>query len=134
MLRPTAVVAMGDSEAAGVGGTAPGTRAGGSASCARSDDGWPYQLTSSASTRVDLACSGAKTLDVLNTGADRGTQPAQAAALAATASANRVTTVVVRVGANDAGFSSSCRRASPPSSRRADRPARTSSPPPWTAA
>lgn len=37
--RPTAVVAMGDSEATGVGGTAPGTRTGGSASCARSTTG-----------------------------------------------------------------------------------------------
>lgn len=68
------------------------------------DDGWLYPLTSSASTRVmDLACSGAKTLDVLNTGADWGTQPAEGAALAATASANRVTAVVVQASATRAG-------------------------------
>jgi lysophospholipase L1-like esterase len=88
---PAAVnyAAVGDSYAAGV-----GTQSSYDNSCDRSSKGYPslWAAAHSVSAFTDVACSGAKTSDVINS---------QVGALS---SANTVVTVTV--GGNDAGFSS----------------------------
>jgi len=104
--RPVAVVAMGDSVASGEGAGAyePGTDRPGNL-CHRSTVGEIARTTiPGVDRRVNLACSGARTSDVALGGSTRYGEAPQAERLRAVARDNRVTLVVLTVGANDVGF------------------------------
>lgn len=100
--RPTAVVALGDSAAAGdgAGGYEPGTRGEGGNWCHRSARAYVHR-TGLATESVNLACSGAAAADVGFGAATHYTEGSQAARLVEVARRYRVGTVVLQVGAND---------------------------------
>jgi lysophospholipase L1-like esterase len=99
---PTAVVALGDSFASGEGGGdyVAGTRGEHGDWCHRSPAAY-VQHTGLPGQGVDLACSGAKSADVGFAGTGHYTEGSQAQRLLALARADRVSTVLVQVGAND---------------------------------
>ncbi len=90
---PTAVVALGDSTAAGegAGDYEAGTRGENGNWCHRSANAYVHR-TGLAERGINLACSGASSADVA---------AGQADALAEAARTHRVTTVLLQVGAND---------------------------------
>ena len=99
---PTAVVALGDSAAAGdgAGGYEPGTRGEGGDWCHRSPRAYVHN-TGLAAESVNLACSGATAANVgLGSGAHY-TEGSQAARLVEVARRYRVRAVVLQIGAND---------------------------------
>ena len=100
--RPTAVVALGDSAAAGegAGDYEPGTRGEDGDWCHRSAHAYVHR-TGLASVSVNLACSGASAVDVGFGATTHHTEGSQAQRLVEVATRHRVTTVVVQVGAND---------------------------------
>ncbi len=100
--RPTAVVALGDSSAAGEGGGAyrSGTRGEGGNWCHRSANA-AVERTGLASKVVNLACSGARSADVGFGAPGHYTEGSQAGRLAQVARTYRVTHVLVQLGAND---------------------------------
>jgi hypothetical protein len=100
--RPTAVVALGDSVAAGdgAGDYEPGTRGEGGNWCHRSRHAYVHR-TGLAAESVNLACSGAESADVAFGAGGHHTEGSQAARLVEVAGRFRVTTVVVQLGAND---------------------------------
>jgi lysophospholipase L1-like esterase len=95
--QPRVLAALGDSYSSGEAvppfdPTAPG--------CDRSDQAWPLLAADALGLRgVNLACSGAKTADVVT---EYKGQPAQVAALAALRP--RPAVVTITIGGNDAGF------------------------------
>jgi lysophospholipase L1-like esterase len=99
--RPATIVVLGDSAASGegAGDYVKGTRGEGGDWCHRSPHAYAY-ATGLAPTAVDLACSGARAADV-GLGGGRDGEPSQAVQLRDVAGRNRVTTVVVQVGADD---------------------------------
>jgi lysophospholipase L1-like esterase len=99
--RPTAVVALGDSVAAGegAGDYEPGTRGEGGDWCHRSPGAY-VNRTGLAERAVNLACSGAASADV-RFGGRHDTEASQAERLVEVATRLRVTTVFVQLGAND---------------------------------
>ncbi|MDQ2708255.1 MAG: GDSL-type esterase/lipase family protein [Actinomycetota bacterium] len=100
--RPTAIVALGDSSAAGEGGGGyvAGTRGEGGDWCHRSPNAY-VQHTGLASTAINLACSGARSTDVAFGAPSHYTERSQAEQLTDVARTRRVTTVLVQLGAND---------------------------------
>ncbi|MDN5748592.1 MAG: GDSL-type esterase/lipase family protein [Pseudonocardia sp.] len=100
--RPTAVVALGDSAAAGdgAGDYVPGTRGEDGNWCHRSPHAYVHR-TGLAVESVNLACSGAQAADVGFGTSTHYTEGSQAQRLVAVAREHRVTTVVLQVGAND---------------------------------
>lgn len=100
--RPTAVVALGDSAAAGdgAGDYEPGTRGEGGNWCHRSPHAFVHR-TALAVESVNLGCSGAEAADVGFGAGTHYTEGSQAARLVEVAQRYRVTTVVLQVGAND---------------------------------
>lgn len=100
--RPTAVVALGDSAAAGdgAGDYDVGTRGEGGNWCHRSRHAYVHR-TALAAESVNLACSGARSADVALGGGGRYGEGSQAARLEEVARRLRVTAVVLQVGAND---------------------------------
>lgn len=100
--RPTAVVALGDSAAAGdgAGDYEPGTRGEGGNWCHRSARAYVHR-TGLAAASVNLACSGAAAADVAFGGGRHYTEGSQAERLVEVAGRYRVTAVVLQVGAND---------------------------------
>jgi lysophospholipase L1-like esterase len=99
--RPTAVVALGDSVAAGegAGGYEAGTRGEGGDWCHRSPNAY-VNRTGLADQAVNLACSGASSADV-RFGGRHDTEGSQAERLVDVATRLRVTTVFVQLGSND---------------------------------
>jgi lysophospholipase L1-like esterase len=100
--KPAAVVAIGDSSAAGegAGDYEPGTRGEKGDWCHRSAHAYIRQ-TGLAPTAVNLACSGATSADVGFGSATHYTEGSQATRLAELARNYRVTTIVAQLGAND---------------------------------
>ena len=100
--RPTAIVALGDSSAAGegAGDYEVGTRGESGDWCHRSPDAY-IAHTGLAATAVNLACSGASSANVGFGAARHYTEASQAQRLVAVARTHRVTTVVAQFGAND---------------------------------
>jgi lysophospholipase L1-like esterase len=100
--RPTAVVALGDSAAAGegAGGYEPGTRGERGNWCHRSVRAYVHR-TGLAAHSINLACSGASAADVGFGPATHYTEGSQAARLVEIGRRYRVSTVVVQAGAND---------------------------------
>ncbi len=100
--RPTAVVALGDSAAAGdgAGDYEAGTRGENGDWCHRSPHAYVHR-TALAAESVNLACSGAEAADVAFGAGTHHTEGSQAARLVGVAKRYRVTTVVLQVGAND---------------------------------
>jgi lysophospholipase L1-like esterase len=100
--RPTAVVALGDSAAAGdgAGDYDVGTRGEGGNWCHRSRHAYVHR-TALAAESVNLACSGAESADVALGGGGHYGERSQAARLEEVARRLRVTAVVLQVGAND---------------------------------
>jgi lysophospholipase L1-like esterase len=100
--RPTAVVALGDSAAAGdgAGGYEAGTRGEGGNWCHRSARAYVHR-TGLAAESVNLACSGAAATDIGFGAPGHYTEGSQAARLVEVARRYRVDTVVLQVGAND---------------------------------
>ena len=100
--RPTAVVALGDSAAAGegAGGYEPGTRGEGGNWCHRSTRAYVHR-TGLATESVNLACSGAASADVGFGPGTHHTEGSQAQRLVEVARRYRVGAVFVQVGAND---------------------------------
>ncbi len=100
--RPTAIVALGDSVAAGdgAGDYEPGTRGEGGNWCHRSPHAYVHR-TGLAATSVNLACSGAESADVAFGAGGHHTEGSQAERLVEVAGRFRVSTVVVQLGAND---------------------------------
>jgi lysophospholipase L1-like esterase len=100
--KPAAIVALGDSAASGegAGGYAPGTRGEKGDWCHRSPKGYA-QHTGLSGTVVNLACSGARSIDVAFDAPGHYTEGSQATRLAEVARTHRVTTVLVQLGAND---------------------------------
>jgi lysophospholipase L1-like esterase len=100
--KPTAIVALGDSSAAGegAGDYEPGTRGERGDWCHRSSHAY-IRRTGLASTAVNLACSGAAAANVGFGTARRYTEGSQAGRLVAVARSHRVTTLVAQLGAND---------------------------------
>jgi lysophospholipase L1-like esterase len=105
---PAAVVALGDSVAAGesAGAYEPGTDRAGNL-CHRSTRAFiqvaPF---TGIDRRVNLACSGAATSDVAAGGTSRYGEAPQVERLGTIARTNRVRLVTLTVGANDMGFNS----------------------------
>jgi lysophospholipase L1-like esterase len=99
---PTAVVALGDSAAAGdgAGDYEPGTRGEGGDWCHRSPHAYVHR-TALAAASVNLACSGAEADDVAFGAPGHHTEGSQAQRLVGVAREHRVTAVVLQVGAND---------------------------------
>ena len=99
---PTAVVVLGDSAASGegAGDYEPGTRGENGNWCHRSVHAYVHR-TGLAQTSVNLACSGADSTNVRFGQAVHHTEGSQAERLVEVARSNRVTTVIVQVGAND---------------------------------
>jgi lysophospholipase L1-like esterase len=100
--RPTAVVALGDSAAAGegAGDYRAGTRGEAGNWCHRSPHAYVHR-TGLAGTAVNLACSGARSGDIGFGPGTHHTEGSQAARLVQVAQRYRVDTVVVQAGAND---------------------------------
>ena len=100
--RPTAVVVLGDSAASGdgAGSYQAGTRGEGGNWCHRSARAYVHR-TGLAAESVNLACSGAKAVDVGFGAPGHYTEGSQAARLVEVARRYRVETVVLQVGAND---------------------------------
>jgi lysophospholipase L1-like esterase len=100
--RPTAVVALGDSSAAGEGAGSyeVGTRGEGGDWCHRSPNAY-IAHTGLAETAVNLACSGASSANVGFGAARHYTEASQAQRLIAVARTHRVTMLVAQLGAND---------------------------------
>ena len=100
--RAAAVVALGDSAAAGdgAGDYEPGTRGEGGDWCHRSPHAYVHR-TGLPGGSVNLACSGAEAADVGFGAPGHHTEGSQAARLGALAREHRVTTVLLQVGAND---------------------------------
>jgi lysophospholipase L1-like esterase len=100
--KPTAVVALGDSMAAGEGGGQyrAGTRGEKGDWCHRSANAY-VERTGVAKVAVNLACSGASTADLAFGAPGHYTEGSQAQRLGEVARAIRVTHVLVQVGAND---------------------------------
>ncbi len=100
--RAAAVVALGDSAAAGdgAGDYEPGTRGEGGDWCHRSPHAYVHR-TGLPGRSVNLACSGAEAADVGFGAPGHHTEGSQAARLGALAREHRVTTVLLQVGAND---------------------------------
>lgn len=101
-VRPTAVVALGDSAASGdgAGDYLPGTRGEDGNWCHRSAHAYVHR-TALAAESVNLACSGAGAADVGFGDGTHYTEGSQAQRLVEVAGRYRVTTVVLQVGAND---------------------------------
>jgi lysophospholipase L1-like esterase len=99
---PTAVVVLGDSAASGegAGDYEPGTRGENGDWCHRSVHAYVHR-TGLAQTSVNLACSGADSTNVRFGSAVHHTEGSQAERLVEVARSNRVTTVILQVGAND---------------------------------
>jgi lysophospholipase L1-like esterase len=100
--RPAAIVALGDSFAAGEGGGnyVTGTRGERGNWCHRSPSAY-VQRTGLPGKAINLACSGAKSADVGFGGTGHYTEGSQAQRLIDVARTNQVSTVLVQVGAND---------------------------------
>lgn len=100
--RPTAVVALGDSTAAGEGGGdyAAGTRGEHGDWCHRSANAY-VQHTGLAEVAVNLACSGATSANVGFGPSVHDTEGSQAQRLISVARTHRVTVVITQFGAND---------------------------------
>lgn len=100
--RPSAIVAMGDSAAAGegAGDYEPGTRGEQGNWCHRSVNAYIHRARL-ASTSVNLACSGATSAHVGFGPRRNYTEGSQARRLVEVARGYRVTTVVAQLGAND---------------------------------
>jgi lysophospholipase L1-like esterase len=100
--RPVAVVALGDSAAAGdgAGDYVAGTRGEDDNWCHRSPHAYVHR-TGLATRSVNLACSGAHAANVGFGPGTHYTEGSQAQRLVAVAERYRVTTVIVQVGAND---------------------------------
>ena len=101
--RPTAVVVLGDSAAAGegAGDYEEGTRGENGDWCHRSVHAYVHR-TGLAAESVNLACSGAEAANVGFGTGTHNTEASQAQRLVDVAGRYRVNTVVVQVGANDA--------------------------------
>ena len=100
--RPTAVVALGDSAAAGdgAGDYVAGTRGEGGNWCHRSPHAYVH-ASGLAAESVNLACSGAEAADVAFGSTTHYTEGSQAERLVEVATRYRVTVVTLQVGAND---------------------------------
>jgi hypothetical protein len=100
--RPTAVVSLGDSAMSGegAGDYEPGTRGENGDWCHRSTKAMVHR-TQLASRTFNLACSGADSANVSLADTVHYTEGSQARRLIGIATANRVTAVLVQVGAND---------------------------------
>lgn len=101
-LRPTAIVSLGDNGIAGegVGNYVPGTDGENGNWCHRSYDALVHK-TDLAHRSFNLACSGAKSVNVSLADSEHYTEGSQARRLMDIARNYRVTTVIVRVGSND---------------------------------
>ncbi|WP_308283291.1 GDSL-type esterase/lipase family protein [Pseudonocardia nigra] len=100
--RPEAVVALGDSAAAGdgAGDYEPGTRGENDNWCHRSAHAYVHR-TGLATESVNLACSGADAANVAFGPEVHYIEGSQAQRLIEVARGNRVSTVILQVGAND---------------------------------
>ncbi|PWW56992.1 GDSL-type esterase/lipase family protein [Actinokineospora spheciospongiae] len=100
--RPTAVVSLGDSAISGegAGDYEAGTDGEGGNWCHRSPHALIHQ-TRLADKAVNLACSGANASNVSLADTTHNTEGSQARRLIQVATENRVTAVVLQVGAND---------------------------------
>lgn len=100
--RPAAIVALGDSFASGEGGGnyVTGTRGEHGDWCHRSPSAY-VQRTGLPGKAINLACSGAKAADVGFGGTGHYSEGSQAQRLIDVARTNKVSTVLVQVGAND---------------------------------
>ncbi|ONI79649.1 hypothetical protein ALI144C_23030 [Actinosynnema sp. ALI-1.44] len=100
--RPTAVVSLGDSAMSGegAGDYEPGTRGENGNWCHRSTRSMIHR-TQLADRTINLACSGADSANVSLADTTHYTEGSQAKRLIDIAKLNRVTTVIVQVGAND---------------------------------
>ncbi|CAM3810939.1 GDSL-type esterase/lipase family protein [Kibdelosporangium persicum] len=100
--RPTAVVSLGDSAMSGegAGDYEPGTRGENGNWCHRSTRSMIHR-TQLAQRTFNLACSGADSANVSLADTTHYTEGSQAKRLIDIATANRVTMVIVQVGAND---------------------------------
>jgi lysophospholipase L1-like esterase len=100
--RPTAVVSLGDSAMSGegAGDYEPGTRGENGNWCHRSTKSMIHK-TQLADRTFNLACSGADSANVSLADTSHYTEGSQARRLIDIARANRVTMVLVQVGAND---------------------------------
>ncbi|AEA25471.1 GDSL-type esterase/lipase family protein [Pseudonocardia benzenivorans] len=100
---PSTVVALGDSAASGegAGDYEPGTRGEAGDWCHRSPAAYVHHA-GLGERSVNLACSGAASRDVRFGSGAHHTEGSQAARLAALAATQRVRTVTLQVGANDA--------------------------------
>ncbi len=100
--RPTAIVSLGDSAISGEGAGSyePGTEGEGGNWCHRSTRALVHQ-TRVADRTFNLACSGADSANVSLADTVHYTEGSQARRLIDIARQNRVTTVVLQVGAND---------------------------------
>lgn len=108
-LGPLTVVTLGDSILSGEGAGAYETATDGVNGnwCHRSTDAVVHRLdVAGVEARINLACSGASTEDLLVNGTTQWTEPSQTRRLAELAKDHRIAAVVVSVGANDdPGFS-----------------------------
>jgi lysophospholipase L1-like esterase len=100
--RPTAIVSLGDSAISGEGAGSyePGTRGENGDWCHRSIYAMVHR-TQLAQNTINLACSGADSANVSLADTTHYTEGSQARRLIDVARVNRVTTVLVQVGAND---------------------------------
>ena len=100
--RPTAIVSLGDSAISGEGAGAyePGTEGENGNWCHRSTRALVHQ-TQVASRTINLACSGADSANVSLADTVHYTEGSQARRLIEIARVNRVTTVILQIGAND---------------------------------
>ncbi|OLR94775.1 hypothetical protein BJP25_12960 [Actinokineospora bangkokensis] len=100
--RPTAVVSLGDSAISGegAGDYEPGTNGENGDWCHRSANALIHK-TALADRTVNLACSGADSANVSLADTTHYTEGSQARRLVRVATENRVTAVVLQVGAND---------------------------------
>ncbi|WP_424186008.1 GDSL-type esterase/lipase family protein [Actinokineospora sp. G85] len=100
--RPTAVVSLGDSAISGegAGDYEPGTNGENGNWCHRSANALIHK-TALADKTVNLACSGADAANVSLADTTHYTEGSQARRLTQVATENRVTVVVLQVGAND---------------------------------
>jgi lysophospholipase L1-like esterase len=102
---PTAIVSMGDSFISGEGGGSYGPSA--KSGCHRSTMAPIRSAPIDADEKINLACSGAKTVNIwraVSGGKSHRGEPPQADQLAAVAHHFDVKLVVLTVGANDLGF------------------------------
>jgi lysophospholipase L1-like esterase len=100
--RPTAIVSLGDSAISGEGAGSyePGTEGEGGNWCHRSTRALVHQ-TQVADRTFNLACSGADSANVSLADTTHYTEGSQARRLIDIARQNRVTTIVLQIGAND---------------------------------